>query len=72
LYSERTHRRTNNRGNQVRGGTISRTSYQVTRGLKAVAENTWLVSFMDYDLGYIDPEEKSLQPLENPFEVVKV
>jgi len=26
-----------------------------------------LVSFMDYDLGYIDLEEKTLQPLENPF-----
>ena len=25
------------------------------------------VSFMDYDLGYIDLEEKTLQPLENPF-----
>jgi len=23
----------------------------------------WLVSFMDYDLGYIDLEEKTLQPL---------
>jgi len=22
---------------------------------------------MDYDLGYIDLEEKSLQPLQNPF-----
>jgi hypothetical protein len=22
---------------------------------------------MDYDLGYIDLEEKTLQPLENPF-----
>jgi hypothetical protein len=27
----------------------------------------WLVSFMDYDLGYIDLEEKTLQPLENRF-----
>ena len=27
----------------------------------------WLVSFMEYDLGYIDLEEKSLQPLDNPF-----
>jgi hypothetical protein len=26
-----------------------------------------LVSFMDYDLGYIDLDEKTLQPLENPF-----
>lgn len=43
-----------------------------TVGLKEVDDNVWLVSFMDYDLGYIDLEEKSLQPLENPFEAVKV
>lgn len=36
-------------------------------GLKEVDESTWLVSFMDYDLGYIDLEEKTLQPLDNPF-----
>jgi len=29
-------------------------------GLKEVEEGTWLVSFMDYDLGYIDMEEKTL------------
>jgi transposase InsO family protein len=38
-----------------------------TLGLKEVDENTWLVSFMDYDLGYVDLDEKALQPLENPF-----
>ncbi len=27
----------------------------------------WLISFMDYNLGYIDLEEKTLRPLENPF-----
>jgi hypothetical protein len=43
-----------------------------TLGLKEVEENTWLVSFMHYDLGYIDLEEKSLQPLENPFGAFKV
>ena len=43
-----------------------------TLGIKEVDDNVWLVSFMDYDLGYIDLEEKSLQPLENPFEAVKV
>lgn len=43
-----------------------------TLGIKEVEENTWLVSFMDYDLGYIDLEEKCLQPLENPFSVIKV
>lgn len=36
-------------------------------GLKEVEDGIWLVSFMQYDLGYIDLEEKSLQPLENPF-----
>ncbi|HUP03099.1 MAG TPA: integrase core domain-containing protein, partial [Bryobacteraceae bacterium] len=36
-------------------------------GLKEVDEGIWLVTFMDYDLGYIDLEEKTLQPLENPF-----
>ena len=36
-------------------------------GLKEVEEGTWLVSFMDYDLGYIDLEEKTLQPLASPF-----
>jgi hypothetical protein len=32
-----------------------------------VDDGIWLVSFMNYDLGYIDLEEKTLQPLENPF-----
>ena len=36
-------------------------------GVKEVEEGVWLVSFMEYDLGYIDLEEKTLQPLENPF-----
>ena len=36
-------------------------------GVKEVDNGIWLVSFMQYDLGYIDLEEKTLQPLENPF-----
>lgn len=36
-------------------------------GIKEVDEAIWLVSFMDYDLGYIDLEQKTLQPLANPF-----
>lgn len=36
-------------------------------GIKEVDDGIWLVSFMNYDLGYIDLEEKTLQPLENPF-----
>jgi hypothetical protein len=36
-------------------------------GIKEVDDGIWLVSFMDYDHGYIDLEEKTLQPLNNPF-----
>ena len=36
-------------------------------GVKEVDDGIWLVSFMNYDLGYVDLEEKTLQPLENPF-----
>jgi len=36
-------------------------------GIKEIYDDIWLVSFMDYDLGYIDLEEKTLQPLNNPF-----
>jgi hypothetical protein len=36
-------------------------------GIREVDDGIWLVSFMDYDLGYIDLEEKTLRPLENPF-----
>ena len=36
-------------------------------GIKEVDEGIWIVSFMQYDLGYIDLEQKTLQPLDNPF-----
>jgi len=36
-------------------------------GIKEVDDGIWLVTFMDYDLGYIDLDEKTLQPLNNPF-----
>jgi hypothetical protein len=36
-------------------------------GIKEVDEGIWLVSFMNYDLGYFDLEQKTLQPLDNPF-----
>ena len=38
-----------------------------TVGIKEVEKGIWLVSFMDYDLGYFDLEEKTLQPLKNSF-----
>jgi hypothetical protein len=36
-------------------------------GIKQVSERIWLVSFMDYDLGYFDDETCRLEPLDNPF-----
>ena len=34
-------------------------------GIEEVDEGIWLVSFMSYDL--IDLEQKTLQPIDNPF-----
>jgi hypothetical protein len=34
---------------------------------REVHDDIWLVSFMDYDLGYFDLETRVLEPLENPF-----
>ena len=37
-------------------------------GVKQVADQVWLVSFMDYDLGFLDEETTRLEPIANPFE----
>ncbi|MEX2125708.1 MAG: integrase core domain-containing protein [Woeseia sp.] len=36
-------------------------------GVKQVSEQIWLVSFMQYDLGYFDHETCRLEPVDNPF-----
>ncbi len=36
-------------------------------GIKQVEDRLWLVSFMDYDLGYFDDTECRLEPIDNPF-----
>lgn len=36
-------------------------------GIKEVSDGLWLVTFMDYDLGYFDEETAKLEPLEYPF-----
>jgi transposase InsO family protein len=36
-------------------------------GITEVDEGIWLVSFMTYDLGYIDLEQRTLQTIDNPF-----
>jgi len=36
-------------------------------GIKDVHNDIWLMSIMDYDLGYFDLETRVLEPLQNPF-----
>jgi len=36
-------------------------------GVKQVGDHVWLVTFMDYDLGYFDDETGRLEPIGNPF-----
>jgi len=36
-------------------------------GIKEVEDCIWLVSFMEYDLGYFDEQTCKLEPLPNPF-----
>lgn len=36
-------------------------------GIKEIENGIWLVSFMHYDPGYIDLEQKTLQTIDSPF-----
>ena len=36
-------------------------------GIREVADKIWLVSFMDYDLGFFDEEVGRVEPATNPF-----
>jgi putative transposase len=36
-------------------------------GVKQVDDKLWLVSFMQYDLGYFDSDNCRLEPIDNPF-----
>ena len=38
-----------------------------TVGIREVADRIWLVSFMQYDLGFFDEEAGRVEPAENPF-----
>ena len=41
-------------------------------GIREVADEIWLVSFMDYDLGFFDKEKGRVEPAPNPFAGDKV
>ena len=36
-------------------------------GVRQVSKRVWLVTFMDYDLGYFDDETCRLEPIAIPF-----
>jgi hypothetical protein len=42
-------------------------SVEPSTPLPTNVDDIWLVSFMNYDLGYFDLETGVLEPLENPF-----
>ena len=37
-------------------------------GIKEVDDGIWLTSFIEYDLGYIDLGQRTLQTIDNPFD----
>ena len=40
--------------------------------MSQLADEIWLVSFMDYDLGFFDQDEDRVEPAPNPFAPVQV
>jgi putative transposase len=36
-------------------------------GVKQTDDHIWLVTFMEFDLGYFDDETCRLEPIDNPF-----
>ena len=36
-------------------------------GIKEVEDGIWIVSFLDYDLGYFDEKNSRIEPVEDPF-----
>ena len=41
-------------------------------GIKEMENNIWVVSFLDYDLGYFDDKSHRVEPVEDPFGIEKV
>jgi len=51
-------------GNKINFSTVFA---EQTIGIREVNDKIWLVSFMDYDLGYFDEDSCRVEPVENPF-----
>ena len=39
-------------------------------GIKEMEDNIWVVSFLDYDLGYFDDKSHKVEPVDDPFGLV--
>ena len=37
-------------------------------GVKQVADRIWMISFIQYNVGFFDDETNRLEPVENPFQ----
>ena len=46
---------------------LSRAFANQSVGIREVADKIWLVSFMQYDLGFFDQDEGRVEPPTNPF-----
>jgi len=52
---------------KLRGVNLSHALAGQHVGVTQVSDRIWLVSFMQYDLGYFDDETCRLEPIQNPF-----
>jgi putative transposase len=34
-----------------------------------IEDRIWVVTFLDYDLGYFDAGDKSIEPVDDPFKI---
>jgi putative transposase len=50
------------------GRVLSTVSAGENVGIKEVSDKIWLVSFMEFDLGFFDHETCRLESVDNPFE----
>lgn len=51
---------------------LSRAFAGVEVGIKEMEDGIWVVSFLDYDLGYFDDKSRKVEPITDPFNMGKV
>ena len=51
---------------------LSKAFAGVEVGIKEMEDGIWVVSFLDYDLGYFDDKSKKVEPITDPFGMGKV